>query len=295
MDKEEKETKDILVKPTNVKEFKLFCKYRKSCYFNQSSGNLKRNVEEIPNKKVVMEESNEMYKYQKTQRISEDAKKVKKPCNLLKSKIKMPAVSLCENIEKDATKLKQLDVESKSKQQRGKPNEMLDANIKSKGRKSKKYQTEHINHEILEVEPKLKDPKDVIKESNPANFEKMDLVPESKNVKLESVKAENWNKLSKLERMSICKYRKSCYEAHRNWNDQKIDIKKIKRDHLNTKLNLKDQRSFEVVENKTIDTRDVIKCNEYRLSCREKLGLSNFERAPIGPNGKKLCKRRTKE
>jgi len=35
-----------------------------------------------------------------------------------------------------------------------------------------------------------------------------------------------------------------------------------------------------------------IKCSKYRLSCREQMGLPPIEKAPIGPNGRKLCRKK---
>jgi hypothetical protein len=38
-----------------------------------------------------------------------------------------------------------------------------------------------------------------------------------------------------------------------------------------------------------------IKCSKYRISCREQLGLPPLIRAPIGPNGRKLCRKKKPE
>uniref|UniRef100_A0A914W5N5 Uncharacterized protein n=1 Tax=Plectus sambesii TaxID=2011161 RepID=A0A914W5N5_9BILA len=39
---------------------------------------------------------------------------------------------------------------------------------------------------------------------------------------------------------------------------------------------------------------DGSKCHKYRISCREQLGLPPKEKVPIGPNGKKLCRKKPK-
>jgi hypothetical protein len=38
-----------------------------------------------------------------------------------------------------------------------------------------------------------------------------------------------------------------------------------------------------------------VKCSKYRISCREQLGLPPLIRAPIGPNGRKLCRKKKPE
>lgn len=37
------------------------------------------------------------------------------------------------------------------------------------------------------------------------------------------------------------------------------------------------------------------KCNQWRISCREAMGLTVKEKAPIGKDGKKMCRKRKTE
>ncbi|CAI5444135.1 unnamed protein product [Caenorhabditis angaria] len=66
----------------------------------------------------------------------------------------------------------------------------------------------------------------------------------------------------------ICKYRKSCYST--------IEPKAAKQDHSG---------------NMARRAGSGEKCHIYYLSCREQMGLPPKEKAPTGPNGKKLCRK----
>lgn len=133
----------------------------------------------------------------------------------------------------------------------------------------------------------------------------------------------------KVDRMRLCHYRKSCYERQEELADSEkedmpletIMVRKVSpTSHskstagvvdLGTKLGCKYRKSCyataepkkeyqEVTRNKGIRiVQEVPKaigddenCNKFRISCRKKLGLPVTERAPTGPNGKKLCRKR---
>lgn len=70
-----------------------------------------------------------------------------------------------------------------------------------------------------------------------------------------------------------CKYRQSCYKDPNKWSVYNIGKK---------------QSTLEV----HVPVHSLETCNKYYLSCRERLGLAPKEKAPIGPNGKKLCRKK---
>uniref|UniRef100_A0A915MA70 Uncharacterized protein n=1 Tax=Meloidogyne javanica TaxID=6303 RepID=A0A915MA70_MELJA len=97
-------------------------------------------------------------------------------------------------------------------------------------------------------------------------------------------------KQTKLEYKNIklaCKYRKSCYEGIENNRETKIiGVKK------ETILAIKSPPPPPTINWTTINPE---KCNKWRISCRQVLGLPIKEKAPIGPNGKRLCRKKKEE
>jgi hypothetical protein len=77
-----------------------------------------------------------------------------------------------------------------------------------------------------------------------------------------------------------CKYRKSCYEE----SGRAGKVPKV--------MERMAERSGPAMGNGSaaVDA----KCNPWRISCRQSLGLPIREKAPIGPSGKKLCRKRRK-
>lgn len=71
---------------------------------------------------------------------------------------------------------------------------------------------------------------------------------------------------------SHCKYRKSCYSS--------VEPKAAKQDHSGTMARRAGSGQ---------------KCHIYYLSCREAMGLPPKEKAPMGPNGKRLCRKVKKD
>ncbi|CAO4369517.1 unnamed protein product [Caenorhabditis nigoni] len=71
---------------------------------------------------------------------------------------------------------------------------------------------------------------------------------------------------------SYCKYRKSCYAS--------VEPKTTKQDHSGTMARRAGSGQ---------------KCHIYYLSCREAMGLPPKEKAPMGPNGKRLCRKVKKD
>ncbi|EFO86598.1 hypothetical protein CRE_04660 [Caenorhabditis remanei] len=71
---------------------------------------------------------------------------------------------------------------------------------------------------------------------------------------------------------SWCKYRKSCYSS--------VEPKAAKQDHSGSMARRAGSGQ---------------KCHIYYLSCREAMGLPPKEKAPMGPNGKRLCRKVKKD
>lgn len=71
---------------------------------------------------------------------------------------------------------------------------------------------------------------------------------------------------------SWCKYRKSCYSS--------VEPKAAKQDHSGSMARRAGSGQ---------------KCHVYYLSCREAMGLPPKEKAPMGPNGKRLCRKVKKD
>ncbi|KAK6101858.1 hypothetical protein QQG55_6195 [Brugia pahangi] len=91
-------------------------------------------------------------------------------------------------------------------------------------------------------------------------------------------KATKLRSLSSAQKLK-CKYRLKCYSSvplHQVAEEKRIE--KLRQ------LNIKDFRRA----NGAI-------CNIYYISCRKQAGLPILERAPIGPNGRRLCRKKKKE
>ncbi|CAD6185982.1 unnamed protein product [Caenorhabditis auriculariae] len=72
----------------------------------------------------------------------------------------------------------------------------------------------------------------------------------------------------------FCKYRKSCYAS--------VKPRATREDHSGNIARLG-------------PNGERLKCHIYYLSCREKFGLPPKEKAPMGPNGKRLCRKKKPE
>ncbi|CAI4231118.1 unnamed protein product [Auanema sp. JU1783] len=73
--------------------------------------------------------------------------------------------------------------------------------------------------------------------------------------------------------------------------DEKLDCKYRKSCYANVKPRSKNEdHSGSMARQNGSPIRT--KCNEYYLSCREQLGLPPKEKAPIGPNGRRLCRKK---
>ncbi|KAL4002593.1 hypothetical protein ACH3XW_4090 [Acanthocheilonema viteae] len=135
----------------------------------------------------------------------------------------------------------------------------------------KKVQGEVANEENKRTpKKKSKESKFEAKEHEYMQIEPLDSQPRQIEIKLRLL-----NNTQKLK----CKYRLKCYNGvplHQAVEEEKIEKQR--------QLSIKDFRRA----NGAI-------CNIYYISCRKKAGLPILERAPIGPNGRRLCRKKKKE
>ncbi|KAF7632393.1 hypothetical protein Mgra_00008175, partial [Meloidogyne graminicola] len=80
-----------------------------------------------------------------------------------------------------------------------------------------------------------------------------------------------------------CKYRKSCYNNIENREENKLIKESKQKKIILTTIN-------PLINNNSIN--DVEKCNKWRISCKQILGLPIKEKVPIGINGKRLCRKK---
>lgn len=117
---------------------------------------------------------------------------------------------------------------------------------------------------------KSKEPKFEAKEHEFMQIKQLDSQLQRKAIKLRPL-----NSAQKLK----CKYRLKCYDGvplHQIAEEKKIEKQR--------ELSIKDFRRA----NGAI-------CNKYYISCRKQAGLPILQRAPIGPNGRRLCRKKKKE
>ncbi|KAL3095458.1 hypothetical protein niasHS_007557 [Heterodera schachtii] len=91
-----------------------------------------------------------------------------------------------------------------------------------------------------------------------------------------------------------CKYRKSCYEESGNRMIAPAQQRIVAPPPISvaSKSNVTNTAQFGGAIG---GGREGQKCNQWRISCREAIGLTVREKAPIGKNGKKLCRKRKTE
>lgn len=103
----------------------------------------------------------------------------------------------------------------------------------------------------------------------------MQIEPLDSQLRQTVIKPRPLNSTQKLK----CKYRLKCYDSvppHQVNEEKRIETQR--------QLSIKDFRRA----NGAI-------CNIYYISCRKQAGLPILERAPIGPNGRRLCRKKKKE
>uniref|UniRef100_A0A1I8E9J4 Uncharacterized protein n=1 Tax=Wuchereria bancrofti TaxID=6293 RepID=A0A1I8E9J4_WUCBA len=276
----------------------LRCKYRKSCYETGKLPPIKISIfgfSEIPilneykNKESVEEElSTEQLKLRCKYRkscyesgilplhlnhtayvVTASIKEYDSP--QLKCKYRK---SCYESIELDIQLDKVRKKEAQKKIQEGivKSPHQTEPVIKHKEKEQKDKVQEEVTDEASKrtQKKKNKELRSDATEHEYMQIELFDSQPRQKATKLRSL-----NSAQKLK----CKYRLKCYSSvplHQVAEEKRIEKQR--------QLNIKDFRRA----NGAI-------CNIYYISCRKQAGLPILERAPIGPNGRRLCRKKKKE
>ncbi|CAG9530612.1 unnamed protein product [Cercopithifilaria johnstoni] len=139
-----------------------------------------------------------------------------------------------------------------------------------------KKQKEEAQEEIMDEEGKrIRKKKNKESKSEAKEQEYMQIEPLDSQSRQTATTLRPLNSAQKLK----CKYRLKCYDGvplHQVAEEKRIE----KQRHLS----IKDFRRA----NGAI-------CSIYYISCRKQAGLPIFERAPIGPNGRRLCRKKKKE
>uniref|UniRef100_A0A158Q7K3 Reverse transcriptase domain-containing protein n=1 Tax=Elaeophora elaphi TaxID=1147741 RepID=A0A158Q7K3_9BILA len=107
---------------------------------------------------------------------------------------------------------------------------------------------------------------------------------EEEYMQIEPLDSQSRQTATKLRPLNItqklkCKYRLKCYDGeplHQVAEEKEIEKQR--------QLNIKD-----------FHRANGAACNIYYISCRKQAGLPILERAPIGPNGRRLCRKKKKE
>ncbi|VDN04943.1 unnamed protein product [Thelazia callipaeda] len=145
-----------------------------------------------------------------------------------------------------------------------------------------KYKEKEIQREVssgdMDEESKrsrIKRSKQLKSESDEEEY--MQTMPLDSHSRQKAITPQQYSKAKKLK----CKYRLTCYRGEQSLprfiaNDKYTEKKK--------EINIRNFRR----PNGAI-------CNIYYLSCRKQAGLPIRERAPIGPNGRRLCRKKKKD
>lgn len=143
-------------------------------------------------------------------------------------------------------------------------------------RHKEKEQKEEMQEEVTNKEDKptrkkkSKEPKSEAKEQ-----EYMQIKPLDSELERTTTKSQQLNSAQKLR----CKYRLKCYNSMPL--QQVVGKKRIEK-----------QRHLSI---KNFRRANGAICNIYYISCRKQAGLPILERPPIGPNGRRLCRKKKKE
>uniref|UniRef100_A0A915PI81 Uncharacterized protein n=1 Tax=Setaria digitata TaxID=48799 RepID=A0A915PI81_9BILA len=274
----------------------LRCKYRKSCY---ETGKLPEIETSILSFSMIQIENEYEEKEITEKQLSEGQQKLRckyrKSCytsgllppylnqtvrlaTFIKERYDSPQLkckyrkSCYENMKLDM-QLEKARKKEQRKMQQGivRPTYRVEKAVKYK----EKGQKEEILEEVTE-EGSQETRKKKSKELKPAMEEKeyMQIAPRDTQSRQTDTKLRHLNSAQKLK----CKYRLTCYDgvplhqAEENKSEKK------------SQFNIKDFRRA----NGAI-------CNVYYISCRKQAGLPILERGPIGPNGRRLCRKKKKE
>ncbi|EGT34699.1 hypothetical protein CAEBREN_25020 [Caenorhabditis brenneri] len=147
----------------------------------------------------------------------------------------------------------------------------------------KPVQSSTDRHHSKHGKKKHQEPKDSDEDNDDEDEEQKEKQKKNKEEKKEELKVHEQSDKETLERegkeislsvaeKSWCKYRKSCYSS--------VEPKAAKQDHSGSMARRAGSGQ---------------KCHVYYLSCREAMGLPPKEKAPMGPNGKRLCRKVKKD
>jgi hypothetical protein len=285
--------------PTTINELQLYCKYRKSCYQKMASketeepGGPVQLLRDDPEKDHSL--TSDMRNEAKHSPMPEDNdEQIEQPKNtppivkkvIKKAKEAIKTVPPLAKVTKEAAKPMAQQHEKLSKEdckyrkscyRDGKLPESVGKThqtpiTKENKKSSCKYRKSCYANVPSTDEPTVTIPEeDEIPQDNEETDEKEKVVIPKKelpNPAVATPKKEVAPKNVTKELRFACKYRQSCYDSV--GEDDTIPVEQLMR--------LKGER-----------------CNIYHLSCREKLGLPPKERAPIGPDGRKLCRKKKSE
>uniref|UniRef100_A0AC35TJ60 Uncharacterized protein n=1 Tax=Rhabditophanes sp. KR3021 TaxID=114890 RepID=A0AC35TJ60_9BILA len=246
-------------------DMKLLCKYRKSCYetgkIPENLNDIPEHVEDIQNTPGMTLELMCKYRkscYGKAGKVIHDMKEVKRHGKKDSRK----------TIKKDESK----DQTSTSKKDKSKKKDELKESKKAKkdfAKLEEAPQKETVKADLKkEVKADLeKEPVEVdLKKEETKKDSKKEEVKEEIKVSPPHIPNPQQNFTIELTRdiKSVCKYRESCYH--------------------------KIQDGTPLLEINPQFSRIMMKsCNTFRVSCRQRLGLPLYQKAPRAKNGKKLC------
>lgn len=273
----------------------LRCKYRKSCYKTGKMPTVERSKLTL-SKTQIMKGHEASVRWEPTREQLRVRCKYRKSCyesdvpSIVLNDTAYAITTLIKHYESlqhkckyrkscyDSIKLDmQLDKARKMDEQRKMQKGIIEA-LYRKESVNKRKENEQKKNEKDEVtdgdkrsnRTKSEELKSQIKEQQYMQINQLDSQSRQKAIKLQSI-----NSVQKIK----CKYRLKCYDS--------VPLQQVaeeKRIENQGKLNIKDFRRA----NGAI-------CNFYYISCKKQAGLPINERVPIGPNGRRLCRKKKKE
>lgn len=287
----EQQSSQVIVKRT-YRSKQLRCKYRKSCYETGEVPHIEKSMIGFSMIKNLLKMYEEEKEYVKREMTLEEKKlrcKYRKSCYesgilppILNQTVETIASTIKDQYASPQLKCKyriscyanlQLDIalDKQRKKEERKPKEgitesRIPVDGKVKEKETKKEKRDSGKEE--EIRGKVRRKKERPGKQDEADLEYMQIQL------LETGK----RKLTNPQKLK-CKYRLSCYDGkplHVIIKEEKIEKERA--------VNIKDFRRA----NGAI-------CSIYYISCRKMAGLPVKERAPIGPNGRRLCRKKKKE
>uniref|UniRef100_A0A8R1Y4N3 Uncharacterized protein n=1 Tax=Onchocerca volvulus TaxID=6282 RepID=A0A8R1Y4N3_ONCVO len=266
----------------------LKCKYRKSCYETGKLPLIEKSIFRFPTVQILNEQKEKQFVEKEVNRKLRC--KYRKSCyvsGILPPYLNHTVYVLDTSIKQDETPQLKCKYRKSCYESMG-----LDIQL---NKDRKKEEQKKVQEGIVKppyrresiIKHKEKEQKDEVLEEVTDEKSKRNRKKKSKELKLEA-KEQEYMQIGPLESQSRtvtkprllnsseklkCKYRLKCYDGMPH------QITEEKR-----QLNIKDFRR----------ANGVI-CSIYYISCRKQAGLPIIERAPIGPNGRRLCRKKKKE